>query len=497
MKQILAVALVILALAPSASFAENFTFDGKQLENNFSFDDVESHTIYGEQEVPDTCYRTEQDGYRNECHTEYERDCQNIIGHECHTEYHQECHQTTRQECTPITRHECTPITRRECHQVNHRECTPIVRHECHPVTHRECSPTTRQECHMENVCRDVQDQICKVDPQGHRTCTPITRHECHQEQKCRTVNDQVCRDVTHNECRDVRDEVCRDQTENVCRDVPDQVCRDIIDQVCRTVPDTVCQNVPENVCRDVPDQVCKDRPVQRCEQVPNYVEVPYACTKTIQVPIGTEIDFNVKILASVKFAPVPDGTRPLEEFDIFKLNGEASLRLTQPSGELLLTSKRTAKTEVVAPKEKEVKVSYEIGLTSVKDFLNPITAEVNNVRLTETVLSFTLGKPTSANALTLKLGLARLSSVGSGETPVFQGNLDPGVIHLQDGAQNRTEVSIDLTKLSLSEGIKKKKKYKISLDVGLSPDSLKNLMNPQSLPEKLELKKEVTQKAE
>ena len=58
-------------------------------------------TVYRTDLVPDTCYRSETQGYRPECHTEYHR--------QCHTELNQQCGFRSYPVCNTVPRTVCTP----------------------------------------------------------------------------------------------------------------------------------------------------------------------------------------------------------------------------------------------------------------------------------------------------------------------------------------------------------------------------------------------------
>jgi len=194
----------VLAQTQDSSQA-SFSFNQSHLLLNLEQKDYE--TVYRTDQVPDTCYRSEVQGTRTECHTEYDQQCQ--------TRYEQQC------------------------------------TYQPYPV------------------------------------CTRVPRRVCQTTQNCRTQNDQVC-------------------NSQGCRTVPRRVCTPV--QQCRTENDTVCHTEQRQVCQQVPRQDCQQVPRQVCQQVPNVVQVPYACTRPVQVPVGQQLklDTVAKVdLTLVNFAEV------------------------------------------------------------------------------------------------------------------------------------------------------------------------------------------------
>jgi len=120
--------------------SKTFKFDGSHASAELTLSSTEGHTIYETRYYEDTCYRDEQQGYR------------------------QECHQEVRTSCTPIL----------------------------------------RRVCEDQQVCGNVPDQICINHPGGVRECRPITRHECHNETTCRDVPDEICQTVPYQACESV-----------------------------------------------------------------------------------------------------------------------------------------------------------------------------------------------------------------------------------------------------------------------------------------------------
>jgi hypothetical protein len=423
------------------------------------------------------------------------RECTPVSRRECRATTRQECSDITRRECTPITRRECTPTTRRECSTENERVCRTETRNECRNVSRRECTPTTRRECKTENVCRNVEDRVCRKGPDGREVCTPITRRECKQEQVCRDVQDQVCRDVTeqvcgpvsHQVCENVPRQVCRDVPDQVCRDVQDQVCRDVSDRVCRNVPDTICEDVWDQVCRDIPDQVCRDvedqvcRTVEDrvCSRVPVFEDVPYACTRTERVPVGTELVWSVRANVTFNLGAFPEGIKNVREIFTLKLKGEElTFEPKALSGQLLVFVNKSIQIAVTGEKEKTITASYGLSFVRLEDVLAPFSAEIQDFRLEGRLLKFTLATPKLADAMKVTIGIQ--SKATARPTQVHQGDVAREALSLTpQGA--RTLAVIDLDRV-LRQPLARQTVHGITVTLGLADQARSALMNAQAI---------------
>jgi hypothetical protein len=237
--------MMIVSVQASAETERVIKFEN-QREEIFDLENWLKEITYTTEQRETTCYRTE---YRTE------NVCRNV------TRYRQECHTIpAHQECRTINDPICSYETRyeRECRTVpGEQQCRVVTRYR------RECT-NGRPERQCRQVPGDVQCRIIN----GENRCTKIPPHE-----ECRDVpGGQTCRDVPYEE-RECHTGPSRQE----CRDVPRQerVCRDNYRQVCETIPsERVCTQVPYN------ETVCAD------EQVP--YQVPYSCTKPVQVPHET-----------------------------------------------------------------------------------------------------------------------------------------------------------------------------------------------------------------
>lgn len=170
------------------------------------------------------------------------------------------------------------------------------------------------------------QDSTCyRQEPYEEEVCGNETRYrnECRWQpgrRACDTRYDRVCRNVTRYRQRcttgasrqvctnEPGRRVCRTRDgRQTCRNVPGRrVCRSEPGRrTCRSVPytDRVCDRVPRTYCRDIPGRnICQDVPYQDyvCRMVTKYRDIPYACTKPVEVPYEAEVTHTHEV--EVKF---------------------------------------------------------------------------------------------------------------------------------------------------------------------------------------------------
>lgn len=490
---IVTASFVLPGIADHASNSQEFNIDGTQENLKILLKDVDSHIRYEDQEVPDTCYRTEPDGFETQCETINHQDCTPFIRRECHDEPRSECQPITRRECRDVPHRDCQPITRRECHDVPHRECHPTTRRECHTIPDQQCHTTTHHECSTQVVCRSVPDQVCRINPDGTSVCTPISRTVCNNESVCRDVPRQECVDRSRTECRDVPDQVCRETTTRECHDVSDQVCREFTTQECRDVPDQVCRHFTENVCRDVHDQFCVDRPEEVCRQVPKFKQVPYECTKIIRVPVGTEIDFEVEAKVEIQITGLNSvgdtalGIRPQELMIVgIENNNSVIIKISKSSGQYLIFEKHQIKVTNPTEKKREIEAVFQIDLKSIRQISAPFEGSLSDFKINLTTTSFRLGNVQLPELLDVNLKIQRPRFLASRKL-VFEGDIPEGGLQfIGDG--NSSIVVIDLGHLNLLETLKEGRNYFVSPTVRLKKSVSVGLLNPEILPEDLKV---------
>ena len=152
-----------------APASQDFTLN--QPVQDLNLEGREFETIYRTDYVPDTCYRSEVQGTRPECRTEYDR--------QCHTDYQQQC---------------------------GYRN---------YPV----CQSVPRNVCNTQQVCRTVNDRVCNS-----HGCTNVPRRECRMENRCYTQMDQVCHTQQRYECQTIPQTFCQNVPRQVCVNVPNVV---------------------------------------------------------------------------------------------------------------------------------------------------------------------------------------------------------------------------------------------------------------------------------
>ncbi len=92
------------------------------------------------------------------------------------------------------------------------QECRTVWDQRCYTETFPSCTSITRRECSTQNQCTTVPDQVCNSNG-----CTTVPRRVCQPATVCRNVPDQVCHTQTRNRCVNEPRTVCN-QVPNVVR---------------------------------------------------------------------------------------------------------------------------------------------------------------------------------------------------------------------------------------------------------------------------------------
>jgi len=432
---VLAGAMGVVLTFSMASFADSdpgsqtIQYDGSQSDYSFSLKNDISQTIYESKDVPDTCSRDVPDGTESQCHTQTDKVCgADTIRHTCEN--------TTRQECENVTKQECGPVNERECQNVN--------RNVCHNESHRECSPVSRQECSTRQECRQ--------GPHG---------QECQNVQECRTVTDQSCHDVSQ--------QVCQNEPEQECHDVSHNECRNVTDQVCHAVPETVCHDDHIPNCQDVSKNVCVDVPKTRHET--------YACTKTIQVAVGTELISSDSAQVSMHFDPsaIKAGDAA-EQFVCALSGGTVGFELgSNPVLDTLLIEQVTQKSVSSDAKHRQITAQIGVRGVNLEEAELPLTQGVEDVSLTTTTLQFSLAKISLPELLKLQV---QIGQVGDGTPVVAPQALDLSKAKLTATDSGRTLVAVDLSQLGVAPNTITPGAYQVEITGALAIDAA-SLLNP------------------
>lgn len=230
--------------------------------------------------------------------------------------------------------------TRTQCHTENDRRCHTENNTQCHTENFPVCTNIPRRQCHTTNQCHNVPDRVCNS-----HGCTTIQRRVCQPVQSCSTTNDRVC----HHEQR------------------------------------RVCNNFPQQVCQNFPHEVC--------QQVPNHVQVPYSCTRTVQVPIGQELKFhtvaNVQ-LNLVNFAEVGATQDILHA----QLNGGMILLTAQnPTSNAFIYQivDQQRSEQMTSATEKVITYHISVVATSIQKLNDSLNAQITNTKLFYDRLDFSI----------------------------------------------------------------------------------------------------------
>jgi hypothetical protein len=177
------------------------------------------------------------------------------------TEYEKQCTQRIQRLCQPTTRQECHTEYEQQCNTIYKNVCVQKYRTEYEPYTESECTTEYKQDCQFEW--------------RGHgndKVWAPI-------EGTCQNVPYDECKDVQKTHAKQVAYQECNDVPEQKCVSVPKQVCVTVPDQVCTSEPLTECQDVPRQACHSehkrFPVRVSRQEPKKVCNE--GSVHAPFA----------------------------------------------------------------------------------------------------------------------------------------------------------------------------------------------------------------------------
>jgi hypothetical protein len=309
-----------MAFAQNRSVDENIIYTGQEHEAvALKFNKEE--TRYRAEEVPDTCYYDE-DYQTEECGdvTHYRQECRTVPGYEdCNTVYDNVCTNVTRY------REECSNGPSREvCSNGNSRQV---------------CNTTSSRE-----VCTDRPTREVCTTRNGRRVCRTVGGG-----QSCRTIPGR-----------------------NICRTVPGQrTCHTVAgarscSQVAYTDQD--CDRVSRQQCDWVASsEQCDQIPYSEyeCNMVTRTRQVPYECTKTIQVPYQVIVE---KFTADIKVLFSGD-TKDEYTFNINLHGGKPVLSLREEGNDVAKLLKTEMRSELVNGVN-EVTGTYSVAFTSLKKYL-------------------------------------------------------------------------------------------------------------------------------
>jgi len=294
-----------------------------------------------------------------------------------------------------------------------------IYENEEQPATcHRTEQDGTEQLCHTEEdrQCRIVNREVCHNE--GERHCSPVIRRVC------QTTNRRVC-DGAH-----------------VCHQIPETVCHEENSEECHTTNRQVCQYEPQQECQDFPRQVCVT--------IPRYIQVPYACTKTVSVPVGTALDYNVTANVAVNFIGAPANVKADELLNVAIAGDDVQLSLEKASNQVLMAVKKTSSMKIVAAQEKVITAQYDITVSTFEEICGGALSSLDNVALnTAGIVSLKLNGTLKQDSLSLHLKVAEKSFASF--STVFDADVEQKNIVFTPTGADQTAVTVDLRAIKSS----------------------------------------------
>ncbi len=309
-----------------------------------------------------------------------------------------------------------------QCHTEYDRSCHTDYRQECSNHNYPVCHSEPRQSCSSHDVCTTTNDSVCNS-----HGCVTVPRRSCHTQNSCSTHMENVC----HSESR------------------------------------RECSNVPYQSCQNIPRQVC--------QQVPNVVQVPYACTKPVQVPIGQQLTADTKATVNVDFANFSE-MGPLNDSILAQLaSGSVTLRLpTASTSYLYQVVSQERQEQVISAIEKQVTYHFVIQATSIQKLNSFLSLQITNPTLYMDHLDFTLS---GAINVPFKghLKIVQRRILASDDTIIDSDFKSNAVV--SQGSRN----TIMFNNFGIPE--LKSKKHFVTLNLGIDLDALQsNLINPEAI---------------
>ncbi len=313
-------------------------------------------------------------------------------------------------------------------------------------------------------------DNQCHNETQN--KCTTVMSNQCHNEtqNKCETVNDSVCHNENQTKCETVNDSVCHNETQNKCETVSDSVCHNENQQQCHDEYRQQCQQVPQQQCVDIPHQVC--------ENVPNMVQVPYACTKNVQVKTGDKTTNHVIAQVKVVISNFGEVDVSGESF-VANLDGnDVSLALNSSSNRVIFKSLgKEQNVQKISDVDTQVTTTFTLQAISIDRIVSFENARITDLTLyTDRVrfkLSVNMGDLVSFNQAHITLNQVELLIF---KKKLLDEDFEPTLLKLSGDSY---EISLSSFNLKALKG----RKSNLSLTLGVKNLLDRNtLLNPELL---------------
>lgn len=231
-----------------------------------------------------------------------------------------------------------------------------------------------------------------EIRGQKHRT---LYRTEYYESTCTRTES----RTATRTECTPVYETRCHDSSREECSN--ETVCRDVMREVCNS---SGCQSFPtrecttERSCSSVPTRSCSEERVgETCRDVEytEYYDVEYACTKSREIPIGTELVDDMVADVLVRVEGDLSGLTGKDTFELSIANG---LDLSRP--DLMIVQTKAADTHLfqlvkidevkkdLGSKQSEIQATFVLKIIPMSEVLKERTL-VGGISVSKKSMSF------------------------------------------------------------------------------------------------------------
>jgi hypothetical protein len=261
------------------------------------------------------------------------------------------------------------------------------------------------------------------------------------------------------------------------------------------------CQDVPREVCRTVDRTRCEQVRIQdRCweERVVRYRTEEYSCTKTRQVPIGTQTDEDRLVNITIRMSGDLESLSGNDQFELSVPTGidvsdfgyELKLSRSEDS-HLIYVIKSDERKQTPSAKNTLINVLYDVRVIEKSKF-KPINFSFESLEVTHKTLIATLSHEKISKAgFKAYLVIEKDQSLGGYKT-LFSQAIPAQSFQLSESGDDQQKLSLDLIELGVRFN-NRPHRFTLKIETEGSPEILKNLVNPRIL-EKMNLKTSLSQ---
>lgn len=226
--------------------------------------------------------------------------------------------------------------------------------------------------------------------------------------------------------------------------------------------------------------RVCHSEPVTR--------RVPYTCVR--QVPEYYSVtDYYVTFDVQFEFSSVPEGLVADETLKLSTNGAALDLRSEHSSNQILLVANATQQTRILAEPadnragEKHIQMTYRIEPLDLADVTQSLVGGLSRLSASRNEVSFEMGEVLFPELFQFALKIDRRKAIVS-DARVFDGTVSEAALSTSapETLENGQKVSIDLSKVALTEALKEDASYNVEVRVEVAGSNGRFIVNPKSL---------------